>query len=212
MHDRRDRIEKRQIVPAGQFDDVARQRGRGQRTGRDDGVSPPRESVPILRRTTGHLAAFERHQGMAFQRSGHRRGETVAIDGQGAAGRDPVGVGAVQDQRVGAAHFVMQQTDGIVIAIVGAKRIRTDQFGALLGAMGIGGARRAHFMEDDRHAVRGQLPGRLAAGQTGADDVNRGHGALFRKARRWDDPIGWRCISSGRETGKHPARSRRAIA
>ena len=66
----------------------------------------------------------------------------------------------------------MEQPDGIVGGIVGAKRIRTDELGQAFRSMGLRHPVRAHLMEDDANAGIRRLPGRFRAGKTAADDVN----------------------------------------
>ena len=60
----------------------------------------------------------------------------------------------------------------VALRIIGAQRIRTDQFGAIVGLMGFGTTDRPHFVENDRDAGLGQLPGGFATGQAGTDHVN----------------------------------------
>ena len=119
---------------------------------------------------------------MARQALGDRAREAVAVDRQGAAGGQAMGIGRRQDQRAGAAHLLMQQADGVVLGIVGAQRVGADQLGAVLGLVRLGRAQRAHLVQHDGNAGLGQVPGGLAAGEAGADDVDGmglgcGHGA-----------------------------------
>ena len=54
-----------------------------------------------------------------------------------------------------------------------------DKFGELVGMVGGRGAFRAHFVENDRDAGFGGLPGGLGAGESATNDVNvlrGGHG------------------------------------
>jgi len=50
-----------------------------------------------------------------------------------------------------------------------------DQFRQAVGLMRIGHARRPHFVQDDRHAAAGDLPGGLATGEPAADHVDGLH-------------------------------------
>jgi len=75
-----------------------------------------------------------------------------------------VGIRHGQDERAAAAHFLVQEADGVALGVVRAQRIRTDQFGQAIGDMGFGAAERPHFVENGRHAGAGQLPNGLGAG------------------------------------------------
>ena len=88
-------------------------------------------------------------------------------------------IGTANDQRSGTAHFIMDQADCVIFPVVRPKRVGTNQFGTFVGVMGVGWAGRPHFMQDDRNAGLGQLPGGFATGKTGADDMDgfdRAHG------------------------------------
>ena len=60
---------------------------------------------------------------MAFDRGGDGRGKCIAIDGQRAAGWQLVLIAAAHDERTRAPHFLMQQTDGVVLGVVRTERI-----------------------------------------------------------------------------------------
>ena len=66
------------------------------------------------------------------------RRERIAIDGECAAGRKLVLIARGHDQRPGAAHLLVQKADGIVFPIVGAERVRADEFGKAIGFVGFG--------------------------------------------------------------------------
>ena len=70
------------------------------------------------------------------------------------------------------AHFGVQQADGIVLMVIGTKRIRTHQFCIAISFMDRGCAQWAHFMQDNRNPGLRQLPGRLRTGQAAANDMN----------------------------------------
>ena len=132
MHDRRDRIEKRQRVLVGQFADGVGQRRRGEGAGRDDDVAP------VRRRQAGDFGAADLDQRMIVQRLGDGGGKSVAVDRQRAAGRHLVGVGRAHDQRAQPAHFGVQQADRVVGGVVGAERVGADEFGETVGAVRLG--------------------------------------------------------------------------
>jgi hypothetical protein len=71
----------------------------------------------------------------------------------------------------------MDDADGIVLGIVGAERIRTDEFGEAFGPVRVGAARGTHFVKNATGAGFGDLPGGFAAGEAAADDVNGFHRA-----------------------------------
>ena len=83
-----------------------------------------------------------------------------------------MGIGARHDERSGKAHFGMKNADGIGFGIIRAERVGTDQFGKLLGLMGIGAAHWTHFVQYDGHASLHELPGSFRTGKAAADDVN----------------------------------------
>jgi hypothetical protein len=72
------------------------------------------------------------------------------------------------------AHFGVDDADGIVFRVIGAEGVGTDQLGKAVGLVCIGAAHRPHFVQDDRQAAPGDLPGGFGAGQAAADDVDRG--------------------------------------
>ena len=106
--------------------DGRRQIGRGEGTGRDD------HAVPVVGRPRD-FAAFERDERMRGQRRRHRGRKAVAVDRQRAARRHLVGIGGAHHQRAEPAHFLVQQPDRVVVLVVGAERIRADQFGLAVG-------------------------------------------------------------------------------
>ena len=87
-------------------------------------------------------------------------------------------VGRAHDQRAEPAHFRMQQADRVVVLVVGAERVRADQFGKAVGLVGGRLPQRPHLVQRHRHAGLRQLPGGLRAGQAAADDMDgfQGHG------------------------------------
>ena len=166
MDDRRDGVEEGERVLAGQFGDRLGECGRGERTGRHD------DAVPVLGRQARDFLALQRHQRVGEQGLLHRRREAVSVDGERAAGGQLVRVGRAHDQRAGAAHLFVDHADGIVGGVVGAEGVGADQFRETVGEMGLGAAHRPHLVQHHRHARLGELPRRLAARETAADDVN----------------------------------------
>ena len=116
---------------------------------------------------------------MIAERFGDSRAEIIAVHGQRPAGRHLMLIGAGENQRTGAAHFLVQQAHGIELPVVRPKRVGADQFGQAIGLVGIGGDRltvaltAAHFMQDDRDTGRNELPAGFGTGETATDNVNR---------------------------------------
>ena len=100
---------------------------------------------------------------MGCERRGDGVGEALAVDGKRAAGRHLMAVGHAHDQRAGAAHLLMQEADGIGLAIVGAEGIGADEFGEPVGLVRLGAAHGPHLVEDDGNAAPGRLPGGFAS-------------------------------------------------
>ncbi len=188
IDDRRDGVEEGQVLLAGEGADRLRERRRRQRAGGDDDV------VPVLRRQAGHLAAFDGHERLGFQRGLNGGGKAVAIDRQRAAGRHLVLVGRAQDQGVQPPHLLVQQADGVGLGIVGAEGVGADQFGQPVGLVRLGRSQRPHLVQHDGQSPAGDLPSGLAAGETAADDVD-GQGR------------GGRCLAHAPSHRTKPARS-----
>ena len=133
----------------------------------------------LVGRQAGDLAALDRDQGMAGEALRHLGGEGVAIDGERAAGRQLVAVGGGEDQRAGAAHLLVQETDGARLPVVGAERVGAHELGKTIGLVRVGHALCAHFMDHDGDARARDLPGGLRAREPASDDVDGlrlGHG------------------------------------
>ena len=72
----------------------------------------------------------------------------------------------------------MNHTDRIALGIVRAEGVGADKLCEAVGLVGVRAAHRAHFMENDGDAARGDLPGGFGTGEATADDMNGmlGHG------------------------------------
>jgi len=115
---------------------------------------------------------------MIFQRAGHGGGKAVPVHRQRSSRRQLVAVRGTHDQRAGAAHFLMQQSDCIVEGVIGTEGVGTDQLGERISLMGERRLCGAHLVEMHRHARFGCLPGRFRSRQAAADNVQIGrHGA-----------------------------------
>src|SRR5450631_422699 len=98
-----------------------------------------------------------------------------------------MGIGGGHDERIEAPHFPVQNADGARLRIVGAKRIRTDEFGEASSVMRRCLARGPHLMKYGGNAGPCDLPGGLAAGKAAANHMDGskgagklGHGLKFR--------------------------------
>ncbi len=166
IHDRRDGVEEGEPAVAGQRADGVRQPGRRQRPGGDDDVAPG------FRRQAVDLAGFEPDQRMRRDRRGDGARKPLAVHRQRTAGGELVGVGGGHHQRARQPHFGVEQAHGVQAGVVGAERIGADEFGEAAGPVRLGHAAWAHFMQHHAAAGVGGLPGRLASGETAADDVD----------------------------------------
>ena len=166
MDNRGDGIEEGQRVGAGQGADGFGERCGGQRSGRDD------DRLPLGRRQAGHLLARDDDQRLGLDRAFHRVREADPVHGERRAGRHPVGVGRLHDERTATPHFLVQDADGAGLGIVGAKRVGAHELGQSAGEVGLGAASGAHLMDNRRDAGAGELPRGLGAGEAAPDDVD----------------------------------------
>ena len=83
-----------------------------------------------------------------------------------------MGVGGPHDQRIRPPQFLVEKSDGVGLAIVGAEGVGADELRQPVGLVGLGAARRPHLVENDRKPAPGDLPGRFAAGEAAPDDVD----------------------------------------
>ena len=141
-------------------------------SGRGEGTGGHDHAVPVLGRQARHFGALQRHQRMGEQRFLHGRREAVAVDGERAAGRQLVGIGRAHDQRARAPHLLVQETDGVVLRIVGAEGVGADELGEIFGEMCLGAAHGSHLVQHHRHAGLGELPRGFAAREAAAHDVH----------------------------------------
>ncbi|MNS64018.1 hypothetical protein D3C72_971320 [compost metagenome] len=173
MHDGGDGVEKGERILTRLGLNGGGEIRRGERAGGDDRVAP------FLRRQAVHLFAHDRHQGVTFQLFRHGFRKPVAVDGECAAGRHLVSVGAGHDQRAGEPHFRMDDAHCVRRCIVGAEGVGTDQFRQRIALMRIRAAHAAHFMQDDGHAALRDLPCGLRTGQSAAHDMNGRSGLVL---------------------------------
>jgi hypothetical protein len=132
-----------------------------------------------VRRKAGDLLAADLDQRFRLEPRRHLGGEAVAIDRKRAAGRKLVPVGRLEDQRAAAAHLLVQQSDRVLLGVVGAERIGADQLGAEMGLVRLSRPLRAHLVQHGRHARPRELPGRLAPREPAADHMHPfAHGRL----------------------------------
>jgi len=166
MDDRCDRVEERQRIFACLRLDGGGKLGRGERACGDDRVAP------FLRREARHNFANNGNEWMRLKLSRNRFGKAIAVDGESAAGRNLVLVGAGHNKRARETHFRMNDTDGIGRRIVGTEGVGADQLRKTVTLVSIRAANAAHFVQDDGDASLGDLPGRFRAGKAAANDVD----------------------------------------
>ena len=100
---------------------------------------------------------------------GDRCRETLAIDRERRARRNAARLGRPHDERTEPPHFLFEQTDG-VIELVAAEGIAADELGEPIGLVDGRRPHRPHFVQRDRHAARGRLPGSFGTGEPATDD------------------------------------------
>jgi hypothetical protein len=94
--------------------------------------------------------------------------ERLSIDCESASGGNRGLVGRFHHERPQPTHLLLEQPDGVQLA-VGAQRIAADQLGKALALMGGRKPHRLHLEEGDLEAAPRGLPGGLAAREPGAD-------------------------------------------
>ena len=99
-------------------------------------------------------------------------GKAVPVYRQRTARRQLVPISRAHDERIAAAHFLMQQADGILLVVVGAEAVGTDQLGKAVSAVSVGRFDAAHFVDDHGGARLSGLPCGLGACETAANDVD----------------------------------------
>ena len=161
-----DRIEEGERIFAGEGADRLGEGGRGEGPGGDH------DAVPIVGRQAGDFLAadFDERVGLDLRLDGG--GKSVPVDRQRAARGNLVDVGGGHDDRAAAAHFGVEQADGVVFPVVRPERVGADELGEAFGLMRIGAAHRAHLVQNDGDAGLGRLPGGLGTGQSAANDMN----------------------------------------
>ena len=129
-----------------------------------------------LLRDVQHFLLHHSDVGVVFDLLRNRGGEGVAVHRQGAPRLHPVLVGAGHDERVTPAQLLLQQPHR-VLQLVGAQGVGAHQLPEVGAVVGGGHFLGLHLVQAHGNAPVGQLPGRLAAGQTGPNDNHRFHGS-----------------------------------
>ena len=171
MHDRGDRIEKGKIALAGQQTDRRGKGGRCQWSARDDHI------VPGLWRQTVDFLANDRNERMPANHLGDASRKLAAVDRERTSCWQLMRIGGGQDEGIETPHFAMQNANRARLRIVGAKGIRTDEFGEVSCLMRRRLAHRPHLVNHDGDVLPCDLPGRLAAGKAAADHMDGSQGA-----------------------------------
>jgi len=163
-----DGVEEAEGILTGQVEDGGGQGRGGQGAGGDDHI------VPVFGRQAGDLLAHDGDEGVGLQLRRYGLGEAVAVDGEGTAGGDLMGIAAGHDEGVQRPHLGVQQADGVVLPVVRAEGVGTDQFRKAVRVVGVGLHARhaAHLVQNHGHAGLGNLPGSLGAGEAAADNVD----------------------------------------
>ena len=165
VNDWRDGVEKGEAIFAGRRHYTLRKSLRGQRAGCHDGGAGRGEGIDPL--------AHDLKIGQCAQFALDLFGKDIAIDSHSAARGNPRFLACSHDEAVQPPHFMMKQSDGVVFVVVGAKAVRTDQFGQavrLVGGRRIAGP--AHLRQPNLEAPARKLPSRFAPGQTAAYDMD----------------------------------------
>ena len=136
------------------------------------------------------------------------RGKSVAVHGERAARRQLVRVGRAQDQRSRAAHFLVQEADGVVLPIVRAERIGAHELGQPRRPVRRRHACGAHLVQHHARARVRRLPGRLAPREPAADDMND----VKRSGHTPRDTRSARAPQSGRATRRDCSRAASGLA
>ena len=122
---------------------------------------------PLLRQR-GDLLLHNGDVGMGADRPCHIGGEALPIHRQGPAGLHPRGVGGPEDHAVQPPQLLLQKAHG-VLQPGPPEGVGADQLREIFTCVGGGHLLRLHLHQGDGQPPPGQLPGRLAARQTGAD-------------------------------------------
>ena len=178
IDDRGDGIEEGQALGTGGRADRLGQGLGGERSGGDDGQPGGRQAVNPLAR--------QGQAGLRRQRRLDLGREHLAIDRQRRSGRHAGLFRSRHDQRTALAHLVMEQANRVLFVIVRAQRVRADQLGQPIGLVRGGalpalvGGGAAHLRQAHPPPAPRELPGRLGAGETAADDMDVvGHGGAL---------------------------------
>ena len=172
MDDRRDRVEKGEMLHPRRLADTVGERRRGQRAGGDDGHALVGQRVDPL--------AHDLDLGMLGQGARDRVGKDMAVDGERGPGGHLRRLGARHDERFQPPHFLVQQADGILVGVIGPEAVGADQLGQPLGLVRRRHVpRAAHFRQANPHPRLRQLPRRFRPGEPAADNVDlmMGHGS-----------------------------------
>ena len=107
--------------------------------------------------------------------SRHLVRERIAVDRERAAGRQLVVIAGGENERAGAAHFLVQEADGVGLPVVGAERVRADELGKAIGLVRFGRAQRAASRAARPARRRTRSGARRRAGGTARDAPTAGH-------------------------------------
>ena len=112
---------------------------------------------------------METHLGQGRDGLGDAPGEEAAVHGEGAASGHLHLVGHPHDERAHPAHLFLEKARGLVEAVA-AQAVRAHELGKVAGLVHGGAAPGTHLVEVHGDAASRELPGRLAARETGPHD------------------------------------------
>ena len=135
------------------------------------GQGPGGDDDKPARGQFGHLAADQSNPGKPGDFPGDGPGKPDPVDGEGSPGGDPVLVRRPEDQRSVLPHLLLEQSHGVFRGIR-PEGVGAYQLGQVLVVMGRRKPPGLHFVQRGGEPRPADLVGRLASGQTAADDVN----------------------------------------
>ncbi len=164
VDDRGERVEEGEAVFPRLRTDGLGEQGGSQRASRDDRGTVRQHVDPF---------AHKRDVRMVGDRIGHALRVSVAVDRQSRPRGHAVPVCLAHDQRVQRPHLLMQQADRIRFRVIRAERVRTDQFGEVVGPVcGRLVTTAPHLGQADLMTRLGELPCGLGSCHPAANHVN----------------------------------------
>ena len=167
VDDGADAVVEVEAAGAGEAGDFLGEGAAGERSAGDD----PDVGIDPGQAEGGDFVAAEVDQRFGGDGAGDLFGEEVAIHGEGVPAGDAGLLGGLEQERIEAAEFLLEEPGGGVDALA-LQRVAADEFGETIGLVRGGGARGTHFVEDAGDTAAGDLPGGFGAGQAATNDVD----------------------------------------